>query len=692
MKKLFGVFICFAMILALLPVTVFATGEQETVIAEATSTFATEQEAFDGDLVTFRAISDGAVTIQIVDCSPGYYIEVYEGANWVEDYYDALAGLVTLNVTSGVSYELVISSYDMEEGAQVPGFITYKITSSVVTTDEESTEDEDPSVESGGAENSLLQINENHSMYIEAGQTIWFAYTDNASAEAAKVLHINGRTTYSVRYNGNDVPVDEDGYVNYLMEDGDEQGTHVFSVTNDGANKVYFTISITDRPAYVNTGAVLELGENVLTLNADAANSLYGFTPEQTGEYLFTVSEGVIGNWGTSFNPVDNTADKGSTLSWTCTSVGQSILVGVTGAASTVLNVKRTGDYIPPVEIPWEFYEYSYDFSYEIPFDAVIIDIDVTDSDEDVAVLGEDGFYRYGSADGPLMVADLSNVEINILDAYNYGQLRAYLYDEEGVQIARIDYNDAMYEYATYGLAPVTEELATMIKHVGDTQSWWVPGGFVFQDSAPLNEESAWMAFCSYVEGSELVGENVGSDNGGKDTTDGNDQNNGSGETSGDGNQGNDNVVDENDGTNNSGSDNGMIGGSNPGNDNTNPGGNTDNDGSVNGDIIGGANDSLNNGSGSGSNNSSNNGTNDGSINSTNNGSNGNSGSGSNNGFSDTIGGNTVTGSDSHSKPSGGNGGGSPGTYDLSVFNPVCILILATLGLVFIVSLRRKFV
>lgn len=540
MKKVLSFLICIAMLLVVCPVAALANPAQEIIIAEATTTFVTEQEAFDGDLITFRAVADGTVTVEISDCAPGYYIDFYEDSNWVSDYSDCVAGVITLNVVSGMSYEVILSSYDMEEESQVPGFITYKIASSVVTT-EEAPEPDEPVDDTGSSESKPMQIGKMHNIYIKGGQTVWFSYTDSSNAEV--VLNVNSQAAYTVSCDGQTIPVDEDGYVNYQMEKPTEQDAYRFSITNDATYEVFFAIRILEHPAYVNTGISLKLGDNNITLSSDAANSLYEFKPEETGEYLFTVAEGLVGNWGTSFNPVDNTEEKSGTLTWVCTSVGQTVMVGVSGTTATILNVTRSADYVPPVEVPWEYYEYTYDFSYEIPFDAEIVDIDVTDALEDVAVLDQNGFYRYGSATGPLMVADLSNVEINILDAYNYGQLRAYIYDENGVTIERIDYNDAMYEYALYGLAPVTEELAEMIINVGNTQSWWTPGGFVFSDTAPLNADSAWMAFCSYIKGSELE---QGSGN--VNTPDGGNGNNGTG-NNGTGNNGGQNGGSSNNGS-----------------------------------------------------------------------------------------------------------------------------------------------
>lgn len=508
MKKVLTILICIALLLAIAPVAVFAAEEQ--IVADATTTFVTDDEAFDGDLITFRAIADGTVSVQIAECSPGYYVEIYEGSNWLADYSGAEATQLVLNVSSGMVYELIISTYDVEEEIQVAGSITYQVLSAVVTTDLTTDQPETPSDEKGSSESNPLEMGEQHSVYIDAGQTMWFSYEN--TFDNVILLSVNGRTTYVLGYQENEITADQDGYINCTFEASEN---YLFSITNSGTYKTYFTIKFSERADYVNTGVKLSLGANALELDQDTETSLFEFTPSETGEYRFSVDNGVVGNWGTAFNPVDNTEQKENSLTWTCTSVGQSVMVGVSGVSSAVMTVERIGDYVPPVEVPWQYYEYTYDFSYEIPFDAEIVDIDVMDSVADVAVLDSNGFYRYGSANGPLMVADLSNVEINVLDAYNYGQLRAYIYDANGNVTSRIDYNDAMYEYALYGLTPLTEELATMIKQVGDTQSWWKAGGFVFGETAPKDESSAWMAFCSYIKGSELHdGENsvTGSD------------------------------------------------------------------------------------------------------------------------------------------------------------------------------------
>ena len=46
-----------------------------------------------------------------------------------------------------------------------------------------------------------------------------------------------------------------------------------------------------------------------------------------------------------------------------------------------------------------------------------------------------------------------------------------------------------------------------MLSQLGKHHNWWQAGGFVFEDQAPADEESAWMVACSYIKGSELEAE-----------------------------------------------------------------------------------------------------------------------------------------------------------------------------------------
>ena len=495
-----------ALTLSLLPGFVLA--ESESVpLAEDTVTFETADDAYDGESVLFNTVTNGDVTVEIVTCTPGYYIDVYADGSWLYDYSGDSAEAVTFPVTAGVEYEVLLSSYDLSLDDFEAGSVSYRI--SFQSNGEGPEEPEDPSLTPGGTpENPKLL--EGGWDYIGAGKTVWYLFdnyqnmVDNGIY--SMMLHISCSTAYTVTYAGEDVPVDESGFVNFEMQDTDRTGKYLFSITNNHTEEKFFSITVKERPIYFDSGLSLNVGSNRnLQLDTSYAYTLYEFSPENTGIYQIRVTQGQVGDWGTPYNPMDNTPNKTNTLIWTCTSIGQSVMVGFKGPKVVSCTIIRTGDYIPPVEIPWTFYENTYDFSYELDADAETVDVDLTDGGEHTAVLGEDGFYHYGSANGPLMVADLRTVEINISEAQLNGGLRAWLLDGDGETISKIDYNDAMLQYLEAGLVPVTAELATMLQEVGTANGWWVAGGILFTEAAPTDVTMAWMQLCAYLAGPEGV-------------------------------------------------------------------------------------------------------------------------------------------------------------------------------------------
>ena len=505
--RLWALVIAAVIVLSMLPVMALATDPE--AVAEGTATFANDTAAFDGESVSFTAETGGDMTVEITAATPGWYVDVYENDEWIVDFCGIAADSVTFAVKPGASYEILICSYTVyNENLKfaTAGSVSYAVSflSNGETADtEEPTEPTDPADIPGSSQDNPKTITGFDWTFIDAGQTIWYVY-DNyqnmmENGVYSMMLRVNSTADYTVLYRGAEVPIDENGFVNYEMVDMTMQGKYMFCVTNNSSEKLFFGIEVAERPQYVNNGDVLVLGNNAITLDPSAIFTLYEFCPTKTGVYKITAAEGVVGNWGTSFNPVDNTAEKTDTLVWTCSSVGQHIMVGFTGAETTTATVVRTGDYVPPVEIPWVIYENTYDFSYTLP-DGEVVDIDLTDGNTHTAVLGSDGFYHYGSEKGDLMVANLKTAEINIQDAYNHGGLRAWLRDEGGNTIIKTNYNDAMIAYYNAGLVPVTEELATMIQQVGQANGWWVSNGLVFTGKAPEDTGNAWMQLCAYLD------------------------------------------------------------------------------------------------------------------------------------------------------------------------------------------------
>ena len=515
-KRLLTLLTVLAMALSLLPGFVLAA-EEEILVAEDSVTFATDMDAFNGVSEYFTPDTNGTVTVHILSCTPGYYVDLYQDGEWLDEYAGTDADKVSFPVIAGFEYEVLLCSYNATNpnmGYAQAGSVSYKITflsnGEVPGGDEEP---EDPSLVPGATEGNPLVITGSHWDYIGAGKTVWYLYdnTQNMTENGvySMLLHITSSADYVAIYEGQNLSVDENGFVNYEMQDTDKKGTYLFSITNNSAEEKFFSMEVKEKPDYFNTGLSLNVGRNNITLDTTYPYTLYEFSPTQTGIYQIRAAQGQVGDWGTPYNPVDNTPNKTNTLIWTCTAVGQSVMVGFRGPKATTCTIIRTGDYVPPVEIPWTFYENTYDFSYALNADAEIVDVDLTDGGVHTAVLGEDGFYHYGSAEGPLMVADLSTVEIDLADAYVNGGLRAWLMDANGDTISKIDYNEALNAYYNAGLVPVTEELAVMLQELGQAGGWWIPGGLVFAEAAPEDMSMAWMQLCGYLvepEGITLSG------------------------------------------------------------------------------------------------------------------------------------------------------------------------------------------
>jgi hypothetical protein len=510
------VVICFDTATKLVSHLINPVPEVETLIGEGSASFETPADAWDNPAhLSFVPAADGIVKIEITACDPGFYVEIEADGNWVEDCLDVMPKVIEVPVSAGVTYDFYISSgLETLVGAdKLAGSVSYKLTANVAAGEPNTGDDEDPGDSSENSESNPQPITSFYGNYIEVGQTMWFVY-DNTEhmmndASYSQMLYINAGVSYAVTYRGIDVPVDDMGFVVYEMIDMTRMGTYVFSVTNNGAVKAYFTIEVKDPVEYVISDYTLAVGDNVVLPDPAFSKTLYEFAPEETGVYSFKISEGFIGNWGTYFNPVDNTGTQDTLLQWTCNAVGQGVMIGVTGTEEAILSVEKIAEYNPPVEAETIVYENSYDFSYQLPENPDLVKIDVLDDQKDVAVLDKNGFYRYGEKNGPLMFADLANFPINLADAALNGQLRAYVYDDDGNAVTKYDYNEAMSAYLEKGLVPVTEELARMLKQIGSHHNWWSAGGFVFTDAAPTDEDTAWMVACSWLKGSELKPEDV---------------------------------------------------------------------------------------------------------------------------------------------------------------------------------------
>lgn len=294
--------------------------------------------------------------------------------------------------------------------------------------------------------------------------------------------------------------------------------------TADGeiSYKLLFTAGEVEvnKEEYIISYTMLALGDNSLSMEPNALNTLFEFAPEESGRYSIVAPFGVeIGDWGTFFNPRDNTANKTNSLEWECTSVGQSIMVGVAGSEDVVLTIERIGDVKPPVVIEYADYVNTHtpDESNRLVLGEgeSIQYVDITKPQ--TAVLGSDGFYHLGSANGPVLYLDMVHDVID-MTLYYYGgnpaiTLRAPVINEQGEMTSGYNFLNSLKEYVDVvynddlndeGLYPLTEDLAIFLKTYGGSNGWFNPNFSPFEAvQNGCDEASAWLVACCYVDNGE---------------------------------------------------------------------------------------------------------------------------------------------------------------------------------------------
>ena len=240
--------------------------------------------------------------------------------------------------------------------------------------------------------------------------------------------------------------------------------------------------------------------------------TVYTFTPDETGSYTFTSTDSLIGiagyNW-VNGNPSDETINS-NTFVWDCTDVGQSIMVAAL-PDTNVATITITRDELDiSDEVQWTVYENTA-LTEEATLDGEQADVeyvDTTDDVEDKAVLGEDGFYHLGTADGPVLFVNVNDKEtMSLVNIILTGKLTAVYY-EGGEVSEKYDFTGAVLEYLGIDdlevlgeigdnevLFPLTADLMKIYQMVGETNGWYGADGFVGGEL-----DDAWMFACCYNE------------------------------------------------------------------------------------------------------------------------------------------------------------------------------------------------
>ena len=352
---------------------------------------------------------------------------------------------------------------------------------------------------------------------IPAGETYYITYTDPYAA-AKYQLSINSSTDkeagYTVAIGDVTQDSDADGYCNTIATP-DANYTYYFSISNKSANQATFFISFYEISPYEISDTILYVGENAVTTLA-ADTTLYSFEAEESGIYEIVVdnTDAILTHWNGSISYVTDVAATAvdGKLEVTCASAGQSLMIGLSAVDGANIIITKTGDYIPPEAIVYEDYVNSHTpiDNFKLP-EGELTKIDITTTH--TVVLGADGFYHYGTANGPIIYVDMTGVQFADLYECFYpatagaqvaDRLRGIYTGDDGKQHG-YEFLTAMHAYADAldadGFYYLTADLATYLQCYGTAQGWFVPQFSPFADiqNNAFVEESAWLVSAYYI-------------------------------------------------------------------------------------------------------------------------------------------------------------------------------------------------
>ncbi len=258
--------------------------------------------------------------------------------------------------------------------------------------------------------------------------------------------------------------------------------------------------------------------------------SYYIFTPTVSGVYKFYViseSGATLGYYGAPhFVQKENTATIVNGAFSFNISDGAVNNDGISGTSQYVLGIKsKTEENVilvierlsdPAVELPFtDIHADRGSVKYEDALNDALVDIDIRNA-VTVVYNENDGFYHYGSIDGPIVVVKIKASGNSNLPDFSFpsfltitetDRLCCYFYNDEGQVIRKENYNTLIEDYASLagsrGIVPLNKTLADALKNMGEHKGWWKKSGnganYIFGD-ANVNAESAWLFACAYLD------------------------------------------------------------------------------------------------------------------------------------------------------------------------------------------------
>lgn len=270
------------------------------------------------------------------------------------------------------------------------------------------------------------------------------------------------------------------------------------------------------------TAFVIDTGSTYLTVKASERN-YFMFEPTAAGTYKFYVNNNdvKVGYYGSPYYVQAESAidviDNSVTLSISESALGGSYVFGLDGADSDVnliFSAVRTGDpTITISDMPWTEYKTTHT---PVPYTLNLggkslkyVDIKGKTEDAKVVYSDADGYYHFGTANGPVVLMHLGKkapyVSLQtVIEGDGLGggaPIREYFFDANGDFLKKEDYTDILRKYfenmdANAGVYPLTKDLEYIIKN--GCHGWWEKDDpdYIFTD---CNPEIGWMFALCYV-------------------------------------------------------------------------------------------------------------------------------------------------------------------------------------------------
>ena len=269
-------------------------------------------------------------------------------------------------------------------------------------------------------------------------------------------------------------------------------------------------------------------GSTYVSLEKEERN-YFLFTPTEAGTYQFSVDgDYAIGYYGSPFfvqaQSVAEVKDNAFTVSVSASMIGTGntgtsvYVIGIDGgaeAADCVLNIKNIGD--PEYNVadePWTEYKPTHTpapFTLGAGKELTYVDImKGTAADNQVIYNEADGYYHFGTADGPVVYMHIGKKAPHVsLQTIIQGDgpmggapIRHYFFDEEGKFVKKEDYTNLLNTYfenmdQDLGIYPLTQDLVYIVQTA--CSGWWDAESpdYIFEG---CNPEIGWMFALCYVK------------------------------------------------------------------------------------------------------------------------------------------------------------------------------------------------